>query len=51
MDDQKDSKQVQAGEAVVVSEAPLHEFDAYERRLSVTEWAKYRQTKRGLTPR
>ncbi|OQV09565.1 hypothetical protein CLAIMM_13672 [Cladophialophora immunda] len=50
MDTKTDSKQIREGEAVVVSEAP-QEGDLYERRLSVTEWAKYRQTKRGLTPR
>jgi hypothetical protein len=51
MDHEKDSKQIHSGEAVVVAEEPLRDGDVYGRRLSVTEWAKYRQTKRGLTPR
>ncbi|ETI20678.1 hypothetical protein G647_07020 [Cladophialophora carrionii CBS 160.54] len=51
MDHEKDSKQNRDGEPVIVSEEPLEEGEVYGRRLSATEWAKYRQTKRGLTPR
>ena len=44
-----DIKQIQDGEPV--SETPTNAGDLYERRLSQAEWAQYRQTKRGLTPR
>jgi amino acid permease len=50
MDNHADSKEVRDGETVIVSETPAV-GDLYERRLSVNEWAKYRHTKRGLTPR
>ena len=46
-----DTKELREGEAVAVSDGPSQEGDLYERRLSTAEWAKYRATKRGLTPR
>ena len=51
MDDKTDSKEIRDGETVVVSEGLAQESNLYERRVSSSEWAKYRQTKRGLAPR